>query len=159
MGLQQDEIRNCPLDDVEKQPIGQDFSVQMQGFLHLLEETDRSLHMTAEGHVVFRDRITIFWIKIRQYLAFGFQGRGIFMINEPRSSTTMRGRHLKAEIQTIGKWKRTKEFDHFNNRGDKPGKTSFRQNLKEISPENVFPLVLNLLACFFFMMNNYIIGT
>ena len=77
------------------------------------------------------------------------------MVNEPRSSSMLRGRHLKREIHAVGVWKQTKEFHHFSGNGTKG---SFKENLKEISPENVFPLFLNLLACFFFMMNNYIIG-
>ena len=82
------------------------------------------------------------------------------MMNEPRSSSTLRGRHLKQEIHAIGVWKQTKEFDHFSSSSGSgtKGSSSFKENLKEISPENVFPLFLNLLACFFFMMNNYIIG-
>jgi len=160
LGLQQQQ-QQTDSTDVEKQQLKeQDFSIQMQGFLHLLEKTDRSLHKAVAGHLTFRDRVTTFWIKIRQYLAFGFQGRGIMMMNEPRSSSTLRGRHMKQEIHAIGKWKQTKEFDHFGTKhgGDNKSKSSFQQNLKEISPENVFPLFLNLLACFFFMMNNYIIG-
>ena len=163
LGLQQQQQQQqTDNNDVEKQQLKeQDFSIQMQGFLHLLEKTDRSLHKAVAGHLTFRDRVTTFWIKIRQYLAFGFQGRGIMMMNEPRSSSTLRGRHMKQEIHAIGKWKQTKEFDHFGSKhggDDDKSKSSFQQNLKEISPENVFPLFLNLLACFFFMMNNYIIG-
>mmetsp|Transcript_18476 Transcript_18476/g.30223 ORF Transcript_18476/g.30223 Transcript_18476/m.30223 type:complete len:834 (+) Transcript_18476:57-2558(+) len=148
LGLQQQ------ANDEENQLKEQDFSIQMQGFLHLLEKTDRSLNKAKAGHMIFRDRVTTFWIKIRQYLAFGFQRRGIMMMDGPRSSSTLRGRHLKQEIEAIGRWKQTKEFDHFNKM---QGSTSFKQNLMEINPENVFPLLLNLLACFFFMMNNYII--
>jgi hypothetical protein len=161
---QQQQQQRSNIDDVEKQQqqlSEQEFSIQMRGFVHLLEKTDRSLHRAVSGHLVFRDRIITFWIKIRQYLAFGFQGRGI-MMNEPRSMLTLRGRHLKEEVRAIGKWKKTKEFDQFQNKRDDDdgdnNESSFRQNLKEISPENVFPLFLNLLACFFFMMNNYIIG-
>ncbi len=80
------------------------------------------------------------------------------MMTEPRSSCTLRGRHLKREIHAIGRWKETKEFDHFGSGGSGGSSSKFKENLKEISPENVFPLFLNLLACFFFMMNNYIIG-
>ena len=65
---QQQTNNNTNHDDVEKQQINeQDFSIQMQGFLHLLEKTDRSLHKAVAGHLVFRDRIATFWIKIRQF--------------------------------------------------------------------------------------------
>ena len=67
----------------------------------------------------------------------------------------MRGRHFKKEIKIIGKWRQTRSFDHFSVNDARRG--TFRQNLKDISPENVFPLFLNLVSCFLFMMNNYII--
>jgi len=42
---QQQQTNNNTNDDVEKHLLKkQDFSIQMQGFLHLLEKTDRSLH-------------------------------------------------------------------------------------------------------------------
>ena len=70
-------------------------------------------------------------------------------------SERMRGRHFKREIKIIGKWRETQDFAHFSIQVDQKG--SFKQNLKEIKPENVFPLFLNLVSCFLFMMNNYII--
>ena len=67
----------------------------------------------------------------------------------------MRGRHFKREIQIIEIWRDNKDFAHFSIEDDQ--KSSFKQNLKEIEPENIFPLFLNLVSCFLFMMNNYII--
>ena len=67
----------------------------------------------------------------------------------------MRGRHFKKEIKIIGKWRETKDFAHFSIQEDQRG--TFKQNLKEVKPENIFPLFLNLVSCFLFMMNNYII--
>lgn len=67
----------------------------------------------------------------------------------------MRGRHLKREIKIIGKWRETKDLSHFSIQADLKG--TFKQNLKDIKPENAFPLFLNLVSCFLFMMNNYII--
>ncbi len=61
---------------------------------------------------------------------------------------SMRGRHFKKEIEIIGQWRR----NNFSTQGD-----AFQRNLKEIKPENVFPLFLNLVSCFLFMMNSYII--
>jgi hypothetical protein len=63
----------------------------------------------------------------------------------------MRGRHFKREIDIIGKWRETKDFSHFSFADAKKG--SFKQNLKEVKPENVFPLFLNLLSCFLFMVS------
>ena len=70
-------------------------------------------------------------------------------------SESMRGRHLKREIKIIGKWRETKDFGQFSIQADLKG--TFKQNLKDIKPENAFPLFLNLVSCFLFMMNNYII--
>ena len=67
----------------------------------------------------------------------------------------MRGRHFKRELKVIAKWRQTKDFVHFSIEEDQRG--TFKQNLKEVKPENVFPLFLNLVSCFLFMMNNYII--
>jgi MFS family permease len=67
----------------------------------------------------------------------------------------MRGRHFKREIKVLCKWRENKNFAHFSVEEDQKG--TFRQHLKEVKPENVFPLFLNLVSCFLFMMNNYII--
>jgi hypothetical protein len=72
-----------------------------------------------------------------------------------QESKHSRGRHFKRELKIIGKWRETKDFDHFSVQEDQKG--SFKQNLKEVQAENVFPLFLNLVSCFLFMMNNYII--
>jgi hypothetical protein len=55
----------------------------------------------------------------------------------------MQGRHLKAEIKAVGMWRETKD--------------TFKSRLKEMEPSNVLPLLLNLVSCFLFMCNNYII--
>lgn len=64
----------------------------------------------------------------------------------------MRGRHLKTEIKVVGKWRETRDFAPKDRAQD-----TFMKRLKTLKPENKFPLFLNLLSCFFFMMNNYII--
>ncbi|KAL7438018.1 hypothetical protein ACHAXM_005940 [Skeletonema potamos] len=64
--------------------------------------------------------------------------------------------HLKKQIRIISKWNETKDFSHFLlpvKKGE-----SFHDKLKEMEPQNIFPLVVNILACFLFMMNNYIIS-
>jgi len=73
---------------------------------------------------------------------------------EPKS-ISMRGRHFKKEIKIIGKWRASHSFSHFSIAADSRG--TFRRNLKDVRSENVFPLFLNLVSCFLFMMNNYII--
>jgi len=130
----------------------EEFTAQVQSFAYLLEKTDNSLEKAVAGHVVFKDRLLAVGMRIRQYMSFGFQSRGL--IDEP-TSISMRGRHFKREIKIIGKWRQTKDFAHFSMQEDQRG--TFKQNLNEIKPENVFPLFLNLVSCFLFMMNNYII--
>ena len=67
----------------------------------------------------------------------------------------MRGRHFKKEIKVIAKWRETNNFDHFSIQEDQ--KVTFKEKLKEVKPENAFPLFLNMVSCFLYMMINYII--
>lgn len=120
-------------------------SMQSECFQHLLQKTNDALDKAVAGHVVFRDRVIA---TIRQYFLFGFQSRGL--VHSPK--ILMKGRHLKPELRAVAKWRETKEFPLTEQYPD-----SFSQRLMQLKPENVFPLLLNLLSCFFFMMNNYII--
>lgn len=120
-------------------------SMQSECFQHLLQKTNDALDRAVAGHVVFKDRVIA---TIRQYFLFGFQSRGL--VHSPK--ILMKGRHLKAELRTVAKWRETKMFPPTVQYPE-----TFGSRLKELNPENVFPLMLNLLSCFFFMMNNYII--
>jgi len=137
---------------MEKKTSAEDFTAQVQCFVYLLEKTDDSLNKAVAGHLVFKDRLLAVGMRIRQYMSFGFQSRGL---TEELTSISMRGRHFKREMKIICKWRATKDFGHFSVQEDQRG--TFRQNLKDVKPENVFPLFLNLVSCFLFMMNNYII--
>eukprot|EP00542_Grammatophora_oceanica_P002493 CAMPEP_0194068692 /NCGR_PEP_ID=MMETSP0009_2-20130614/87233_1 /TAXON_ID=210454 /ORGANISM="Grammatophora oceanica, Strain CCMP 410" /LENGTH=566 /DNA_ID=CAMNT_0038721815 /DNA_START=84 /DNA_END=1784 /DNA_ORIENTATION=+ len=68
---------------------------------------------------------------------------------EPSFIVNMRGRNLKREIRAVARWRETKEVD------DDGG--VLKPSLSQMEPENVFPLILNLISCFLFMMNSYII--
>lgn len=57
----------------------------------------------------------------------------------------LKGRHLKAEIKSISEWRQTREV---------PTEEDLS---RKMDPRNVFPLFLNLVSCFLFMMTNYII--
>ncbi len=148
------------LKDTENMIIGQmhkkglsstEFTYQIENFLHLLEKTNRSMEKAVAGHLVWKDRILM---SLRQYFLFGFQSRGI--MNEPKIFMSMRGRHFKKEIAKIKKWRATREFVPDSNE-DEVDHASLSEKIKLLKPENRFPLFLNLLSCFFFMMNNYII--
>ena len=51
------------------------FTTQVKSFLFLFEKTDQSLAKAVSGHVVFRDRLLAFGVKMRQYFLFGSQNR------------------------------------------------------------------------------------
>lgn len=55
----------------------------------------------------------------------------------------MRGRHFKEEIKVVAQWRTSGDFKLQSSE-----QSTFQQNLKEVKPENVFPLVLNLVSCF-----------
>ncbi|KAL7539160.1 hypothetical protein ACHAWF_006314 [Thalassiosira exigua] len=133
----------------------EELTKQVQAFAYLLDKTDSSLEKAVEGHMVGKDRALSYVMRMRQYLLFGFGPRSDGLIDGPKS-TSMRGRHFKREIKIIGKWRRTKDFAHFSIQDDQD-RGEFKKRLKEVSPENVFPLVLNLISCFMHMMNNYIV--
>lgn len=125
------------------------FTSQIEQFLRLLGKTDRFMEKAVAGHLVWKDRLVM---SLRQYLLFGFQSRGI--MNEPKMLMSMRGRHFKKEIAMIVKWRASHEFMLDSNEDDH---ASISEKIKLLKPENIFPLFLNLLSCFFFMMNNYVI--
>lgn len=122
-----------------------DLSFQSECLQHLLKKTNDALDKAVAGHVVFKERVMA---TIRQYFLFGFQSRGL--VHSPK--ILMKGRHLKAELRVVAKWRETRMFPATAQYPD-----TFARRLKQLKPENVFPLFLNLLSCFFFMMNNYII--
>ena len=53
-----------------------------------------------------------------------------------------KGRHLKEEMKRLAQWREEQGSD---------------QDTNKMDPANVWPLILNLISCFLFMMNNYII--
>jgi predicted MFS family arabinose efflux permease len=67
----------------------------------------------------------------------------------------MRGRHFKNEIEIVARWRQGKDLTRFSYKFDRS--SAIRRSLGEIREENVFPLMLNLVSCFLFMMNSYII--
>jgi hypothetical protein len=97
----------------------------------LLERTRFSSEKAASGRVGMRDQL-------RQYFLIGSQRFGFSL--EPKFMR-LKGRHLKREILALRKWQSSAEPSHVN----------------KLDPANVWPLALNMLSCFLFMMNNYII--
>lgn len=121
------------------------FNSHFNQFKSLLEKTHHSLEMSKSGHLVFKDH---FITSVRGYFLLGSISRNLNM--EP-TFLRMRGRHLKVEMAAIVKWR---------SRGQSDPDLNFEtetSHYSKIDPDNVIPLALNLLACFLYMMNNYIV--
>jgi hypothetical protein len=110
------------------------FSQQYYEFRLILVSSLQSVERAGGGNIVVRDRILS---SGRQFLIKGSSRQGLMF--EP-SLLNQKGRHLKKEMRTLAKWRRSKILAS-----------------KSLDPSNVWPLVLNLISCFLFMMNNYII--
>jgi len=119
-----------------------DLQQQLQHLGDLLDRTESLVQKAASGHIVFQDRVLGV---ARQYFLFGLQSYGLSM--EPKL-LVLRGHNLKQEIRAVATWRKTRQ------REQQPAKKSM---FHELEPSNVVPLVLNLISCFLFMMNNYII--
>ena len=80
------------------------------------------------------------------------------LILEPKF-LLLRGRHLKKEMEDVAKWRRTiatkPELLRLGPGDAVPALMD--DGKKGLDPENVIPLILNLVSCFLFMMNNYVI--
>jgi len=118
-----------------------DLQQQFEHLGGLLDRTENHVQKAVSGHIVLKDRLLGV---ARQYVLFGLQSYGLSM--EPKL-LVLRGRHLKKEIQAVAVWRS-------KTRQQEPTKTSIFDDLE---PTNVLPLLLNLISCFLFMMNNYII--
>jgi hypothetical protein len=119
-----------------------DLEAELEHLESILEKTGGTLNRAVDGHIVFRDRMLAV---MRQYLLFGLQSYGLQL---EHNLLRMRGRHLKAEIKLVADWRETRNG---------PEKDTFKSRLQEMEPSNVLPLLLNLISCFLFMCNNYII--
>ena len=122
-----------------------EFNSQVDLFKSLLEKTHHSIEMAASGNLVFKDH---FIATLRDYFLLGSIQRNLNL--EPKYLRS-RGRHLKDEISAIVKWRERKESKSTSD-NIQPS-----DDFNKIAPENVVPLALNLLACFLYMMNNYIV--
>eukprot|EP00587_Corethron_hystrix_P002894 CAMPEP_0113327924 /NCGR_PEP_ID=MMETSP0010_2-20120614/19650_1 /TAXON_ID=216773 ORGANISM="Corethron hystrix, Strain 308" /NCGR_SAMPLE_ID=MMETSP0010_2 /ASSEMBLY_ACC=CAM_ASM_000155 /LENGTH=752 /DNA_ID=CAMNT_0000189027 /DNA_START=120 /DNA_END=2374 /DNA_ORIENTATION=+ /assembly_acc=CAM_ASM_000155 len=114
---------------------------QIRLFHNLLERSSFSIDRAVDGHMVKRDRF-------RKYLMFGMQSRGLMF--EPKL-LLMRGKTLK-EIKMVARWRATKNLPP-----EEAKEMTLYQRFQDLPPGNVFPLIINLMSCFLFMMNNYII--
>ena len=110
------------------------FAQQYYEFRLILVSSLQSVERAGGGNIVVRDRILS---SGRQFLIKGSSKQGLMF--EP-SLLNQKGRHLKKEMRTLAKWRGGKMLTP-----------------KALNPSNVWPLVLNLISCFLFMMNNYII--
>ena len=115
----------------------EDLTAQVQSFRCLLDRTvsrDAAVRRDAESGmrtVVMRDRMLALFSRIVDYLLIDLQRRGLI---------SMRGRHLKNEIEIIARWRQSKDLTHFSYSLDRGG--AIKRGLGEIREENVFPLVV-----------------
>ena len=112
------------------------FSQQYYQFRLILDSSLQSVERAGGENIAVKDRMLA---SSRQFLIKGSSKLGLML--EP-SFLNQSGRHLKQEMRILAKWRDTKIL------ASKP---------KELHPSNVWPLILNLISCFLFMMNNYII--
>ena len=130
-------------------------------YMHtLLDQTYVGWHKTMyTGHMTKRDRMLS---TIRCYYILGSQSLG-FMGLEPKFLQMNKGRHLKAEMKSLANWNETTKMLATSKEGftmedgGESSVTSTESIWDQMDPANVWPLILNLISCFLFMMNNYII--
>jgi hypothetical protein len=125
------------------------FAREAQHVRALLDSSLQSVERAAGGHIVMRDVIST---KLRQFFLIGCARFGLSL--EPRL-LQCKGRHLKTEMKSLAKWRATKVLSP--SAGGKDMDDDGDDDKYKLDPRNVWPLVLNLLSCFLFMMNNYII--
>ena len=119
----------------------EDFAKQAAEFRFLLDKTSISVSRAAGGHIIKRDQLVHGARVLQHYFLLGSGLRGLAM--EPKL-LLMRGRHLKAEMKQCAEWRETQSLEK-EDEGEK------------LHRDNILPLALNLLACFLYMLNNYII--
>lgn len=122
---------------LERDPDENELVATMGKLQNLLSLTEDSVQRSVSGHIVFRDK---FLSSIRNYFLFGLQSYGLAM--EPQI-LVLRGRHLKQELRAVAHIRQMEQ--------------AASNDSNELPMRNRFPLVLNLLSCFLYMMNNYII--
>ena len=110
------------------------FSQQCAQFRLILDSSLQSVERGGGGNNVVKDRVLS---SSRQFLIKGSSKMRLML--EPSFQA---GRHLKQEMRTLAKWRDTKIL------ASRPS---------HLDPSNVWPLVLNLMSCLLFIMNNYII--
>lgn len=144
---------------------GNSLAEQVQKFHALLDITDEKVSQAAIGEGEYRFRAlmielqrseSIDYFTMAPICSFIVLWKLTHPICSEGTPIKWRGRHLKKQISIISTWNKTKDFSHFS-LPVKEGE-SFRDKLKDLEPQNIFPLVVNVLACFLFMMNNYIIS-
>lgn len=116
---------------------------------------------------------------LRRYFLLGSRRNGLVL--EPKM-LLLRGKSLKKEMHDIAEWRarlanqyrlhspdveagkrRDEDDDNDTSKamggsgGGHHGMGTYDNMMGSMKPENVLPLVLNLVSCFLFMMNNYVI--
>ena len=90
----------------EKKVLGstEEFTVQVQSFIYLLEKTDNSLNKAVAGHLVFKDRLLALGMRLSRYVLFANRSRKFNSRHVSLSSTLITHSHTSLYIQLCNRW-------------------------------------------------------
>ncbi|KAL7576574.1 hypothetical protein ACA910_018066 [Epithemia clementina (nom. ined.)] len=155
-----------------------EFEAQSKEFQSVLAKSAQSVERAAEGHIAMRDSFVAWFLKLRQYLVVGSMSKAFVSLYSPSLWTQqqqqdgqeqeqqqqMQGRNLKPEIKAMAKWRSAKNnalsmtsFEEDNHSDHGSDLSQQESSSDQLDPQNVQPLILNLISCFLFMCNNYVI--
>jgi len=120
-----------------------DLKAQIVDLCKILDATLKRCQNVAGGHMLYQDRMVN---TMRQYLAAGMQRSGLLL--EPEILRA-RGQSLRTDMRRLVRWLQVNDELNIS--------WNSRESATPMDPVNVWPLFLNLVSCFLFMMNNYII--
>lgn len=116
------------------------FQTQFDDFKKLLDKTFQSVQKAVSGKLTRRDR----WVmNARHYFLLGVVPRSLAY--QP-SFLRIRGKTLKKEIDILAKWREAKTLP-----------SEDVSEFADLDRKNVYPIVLNLISCFLYMMGGYIV--
>jgi len=116
------------------------FQTEFDDFKTLLDKTFQSVQKAASGRFTRRDR----WVRIvRHYFFLGVVPRSLAY--QP-GFLRIRGKTLKKEIELLAKWREAKTLP-----------SEEVSEFSKLDPASVYPIVLNLISCFLYMMGGYIV--
>jgi hypothetical protein len=141
--------------------IGEDIEYQVYIFECIQSKTQRSIEKTYNGHASgFRDN---FIATLREYFLLGSALNGLSLMPE---YLIMRGKSLKSSLLVVSQWRDARKANMYGIKRevDPTNETWFGGFCMEPQPQQrssiwaSLSLLLNIVACFLYMMNYYIVG-